>query len=524
MNTLTKKSNRYFFGLLAGIFSLIALAACSGLTGTPTRVYPTIVLPTVTVTSTAAPVFEQTPAVSAGADWQRVSDAQRGFSLALPPAWAAGDDAVHWKGSDGFAWVETVANDGAGMGAVCQIEANRDKPGRYGSLPEIQDISVAGASACLILPSADQAKDRAGEGLMLLWYPEGQKQEGLLGLHADRNHLAAVANSLQWTSAATTPEASHCNFEVGDVKTNTYEQDGLVVSEVPLAKAAGCSPYQEPDAFNTRAVAGEPAALAQKMIQGDWSAQRLIELNNKLKPYGFTFQGYEADNKHLFQIIQKGQMIKNNLNWIGQLTISADGKDFQLPLVDSYNASTYILRPTGVEPLQNWDLLNFDNIFPILVGNDWYSLAYDNTQIQRPINNPALLTVKKNDAVFQTYSINSSTPAAGPVRGFWAWDGHWVLELSGWIIQDGKSLNEQLGASEMFDWQLIQEQPFYFYRKNAEILTSYAGKDLPAKYDEVIHDPQWTMAILLQLKSHHDGLTFYARRGDVWYYVIVGPK
>jgi hypothetical protein len=155
------------------------------------------------------------------------------------------------------------------------------------------------------------------------------------------------------------------------------------------------------------------------------------------------------------------------------------------------------------------------------VGDDLISLAYDYEHYPRQVNNPALLNVARNEEVIDTWSVSGSTPDGGPARGLWAWEGHWLLELPGLLIEDGQILNDRLGYTEMFTWRLIDDQPFYFYRQDGQVHVSYAGQTLDLRYDEVIHQPLGGSAILLRLKAYENGLFFYARRGAVWYYVTI---
>jgi hypothetical protein len=60
------------------------------------------------------------------------------------------------------------------------------------------------------------------------------------------------------------------------------------------------------------------------------------------------------------------------------------------------------------------------------------------------------------------------------VKGLWSWDGeHWLLEVDGFLIQDGEVLNERLGYEDIFGWQLLNEKPFYYFRKGPRVGISY---------------------------------------------------
>jgi hypothetical protein len=54
---------------------------------------------------------------------------------------------------------------------------------------------------------------------------------------------------------------------------------------------------------------------------------------------------------------------------------------------------------------------------------------------------------------------------------------------------DGISLNKELGVEEIFDWQVIQGEPFFFVRENNTSAYSlvFAGQQLDHEYDEIVH-------------------------------------
>ena len=294
-------------------------------------------------------------------------------------------------------------------------------------------------------------------------------------------------------------------------------QSGLRLDEYPLASGAGCQPLQSPEKFAALVNDSPAAARAAQMIAWQWSAPRLARLNTQLKPFGYQLQA--ADK--LFTITQAGKVVRAKLNWIGQLSVSSSGQDFRLPVMDSYNSAIYLLQPDGLHALEDWDILIFDGVFPVFVGNDLISAAYDYQTIERPINNPALINIERNGQVISTYSIRGATSSGGPARGLWAWEGHWVLELPGLVVEDGHSLNAAAGYSEMFAWRLLKDQPFYIFRQAGQLHLSFNNHILDSTYAEVIQKPQGVMNELVQMQAFSNGLTYYARRGDTWYYVVL---
>ena len=117
------------------------------------------------------------------------------------------------------------------------------------------------------------------------------------------------------------------------------------------------------------------------------------------------------------------------------------------------------------------------------------------------------------------------------LRGLWVSGTHWTLEIAGvsrvygdptgQLYLDGVLLNQKYGYQEMFGYQLLDNKPFYFYKKDGHIHLSYAGQDLPLVYDQVPHYGCCSNGEL-NPRSGPNWLNFWARRGTQWFYVQIG--
>jgi Tol biopolymer transport system component len=108
-----------------------------------------------------------------------------------------------------------------------------------------------------------------------------------------------------------------------------------------------------------------------------------------------------------------------------------------------------------------------------------------------------------------------------PVKGLWAWQGQWVVELDGQVIVDGRSLNQALGYDEIFGWRLTAGKPFFFFRQDDQIGVSYDGQVLPYHYDDVVHYMCCEPA-LWNVLGNETMVWFHALRDGMWYYVEMG--
>lgn len=442
---------------------------------------------------------------------------QAGSSSGLfPPGWVETEPG-RWQDPAGELAGELLAWDGASLDAVCQLEANRERPGRYGSSPEIRKPALGGRQACLVLPSADQSPEQSGRAAGLILLPPDR----LLVMRGPAGQVEAAIGELDQAEALptlTVAAESACDFSAWTGDPVTTLRAGLRVEEFAAARGEGCSPLNDPQGFAGRVQGGAAGEAAAQLEGRRFSPDRMEMLNAGLRPFGYRLETYAPG---LVRVLKEGEVVRANLSWLGQLTLSRDGRRFLLPGLDAYNSVSVLLRPEGMQTFDSADLLLYDQVFPVLVGDAEVRLEYDTQTIPRAPGDPGLVRVLQDGQVVDTLAVSGSTPSGGPVRGLWAWQNHWLVELPGVIIENGTILNDALGCSEMFAWQLIGGEPFYFCRRGGRIEAWYAGQALPVRYDEVHYTPQVGMRMLVQMRRYETGLEFYARSGDTWSYVIV---
>jgi hypothetical protein len=159
------------------------------------------------------------------------------------------------------------------------------------------------------------------------------------------------------------------------------------------------------------------------------------------------------------------------------------------------------------------------SIAPVYVGDDLIEVSADWNANQ--------FQVLRNGEVIYTYAPGEMF-VEPPVHSLWSWDGHWVLEVEGDVIIDGASAKTDPGYDEMFGWQLIAGQPFFFFKKTdfvTQVSTfgmSYAGQEIePYRYQEVIHY-RCCEGSMFNISGNGTMVWFYALRDGTWYYVEAG--
>lgn len=152
-------------------------------------------------------------------------------------------------------------------------------------------------------------------------------------------------------------------------------------------------------------------------------------------------------------------------------------------------------------------------------------------------NDRMLVDIVFGEEAIYSIDLGVSSPVKS-LQGLWTYNDHWVLEVahvsgqndpqdgeesavSGQIIRDGVSLNEENGYEESFGFQLISGRPFYFFREDGQIGFSYAGQQVRLGYSQIPHYGCCSGAELNPV-SAKNMVAFFARRSGKWYYVEIG--
>jgi hypothetical protein len=156
----------------------------------------------------------------------------------------------------------------------------------------------------------------------------------------------------------------------------------------------------------------------------------------------------------------------------------------------------------------------------VLVATEYYSAD----------GSTGWVTVQRNGVEIYRTETGAASPVTA-LRGLWIYDGHWVLEtanissetIRGRLTRDGLVLNDEVGYSDAFNFQLLNGRPFYFFARHGQIGYSYGGRESTPAFDDIPHYGCCSLAEL-NPRQARELVAFFARRGDTWYYVEISSS
>lgn len=311
--------------------------------------------------------------------------------------------------------------------------------------------------------------------------------------------LATQASSVLATAPACGPNVQPTVAPSG----TPVAQLTLVVEEHPIVAIGVDTPSHFE--YNQRIA---PTILERRAAWRDRSSVHQVEaVNTVIERFGLRLISSEKPGCPVCAVyrLQRGdEILFDKIDLFRQPAINALGDDFAF-YVEGDRANGSIVSRQGLQP---YDMTRHGFTAPVFAGNDLVSVeASDFTHVS---------VERAGKVVYST-----DVPEQGidnPVKGLWAWQGNWVLEVKGEVIIDGKSHNRERGHDEIFGWRMLGGEPFYFFRRQSEIGIHYAAKDLLNRYSEVIHYKCCEPAAF-NVQGNDRAVWFHALRGETWQYV-----
>ncbi len=284
--------------------------------------------------------------------------------------------------------------------------------------------------------------------------------------------------------------------------------EGLTVEEYPIAPQG----EDRPDHFEFQRRI-DPKILDKRRAWRRFARDGWVDtLNASLAGFGYRLVGNERSDhpSPLYNLLRGEALVLRDVATAWPIAFNATGDDFAL-VVEARQGGQFLIRPSGVG---QWDPMEHAFTRPVFVDNDLVTLDLKEDHGVR-----VFAVVRAGMTVY--VSAHVPGPVSEPIKGLWSWDGHWVLEVDGQVLVDGKSLNQELGYDEIFGWRLLKGEPFYFFRKGGRIGVSYAGRVLPQQYEEVIHYRCCEPAAF-NVAGNDTMVWFYALKDGMWCYVEAG--
>lgn len=228
--------------------------------------------------------------------------------------------------------------------------------------------------------------------------------------------------------------------------------------------------------------------------------------------------GYQLiTTDHGSQLYRNGKMVLDKVYLITNLytfpNASPPIKAFVVTALDAPGGRDVLIQNDVMSTLLDGSSMD-ERIPPILYKNEllWAKVGHG----------PRIEIKKSNGDVLFTFA--TSFGATLPRISFHAWQGHWILEVSEFVIEDGEVLNTKLGFQEMFYWYPSHDKPFYFFRKGSRIGLSYNGQILPLQYEDVMRGGCCSMSANNPSGDWDNYVGFFAKRDGVWRYVVLNLK
>jgi hypothetical protein len=250
-----------------------------------------------------------------------------------------------------------------------------------------------------------------------------------------------------------------------------------------------------------------PAILSRRQAWREPSPARVVENPNEaLAALGYRLEPLSSEPVPAYQLYQQDAVIRKDITRFGSVTVNERRDDFALLIEIRYRNMELVQRGK----VETWNPGPEVRTPPVYYGNELMAAFQEGWE---------KIQVARGDEVL--YTVQVEPQVDNPVKGLWAWDGHWVLEVDGQVIIDGRNLNQELGYDEIFGWALLHGSPFYFFAQDGQVRLSYAGQTLPYIYEDVVHDKCCEPAAFNPGRNE-DMLWFHALQDGTWHYVEAG--
>jgi hypothetical protein len=430
------------------------------------------------------------------------------FRLSYPAGWQAGDEEGLFQGAEGFLRVGYLPEMAFmyPVTRVCERLANTPE----GPARQVELAPLTNADACRLSPYPEMSFDGTR---LVVENPSGTADERYFSIEANRDQFEDIAALLELLNPPLVRE--EFPYPSGELRpqdeafwANILPQPGeLTVEEYAVVEASVDSPSH----FEFMERIPDEVLEKRDEWRGIFSEKRLQDNNSSLEPFGYALTAKEGAEMELYELwrrTERGEeLVQGEISFFWPVSVNAAGDEFAM-VVELWNDGYRLVQQ---DQTAEWDMGSSLYIPPVFYEDELLSVRWDYERGQAQVMQGGQ----------QIYGFASVYLVDMPVKGLWSWDGHWLLEVDGFLIQDGEVLNERLGYEDIFGWQLLNGKPFYYFRKGPRVGISYDESILSVYYDEVIHY-RCCEASMFNHDGNQDMVWFYGLREGAWYYVEMG--
>ncbi len=299
---------------------------------------------------------------------------------------------------------------------------------------------------------------------------------------------------------------------------------GLAVEEYRLQERPGFAPNSDSLEFKPAGTTME-AVLNKHADDSENTTTMLYYADNlALLPFGYHLAtdswvyGHIPTQAALWKLYRGDTLVLSDISEAGQVYTGASGKDFVMTA--QVPNRTVLVRKDSI---RNYPFSFQDRVG--MLGDDLLEA------IDRAGSPAGAVEMRRAGKGIQTLPIAFGGSLLD-FMGLWTYQDHWTIEVLskldlnlnnpvGDIYTDGVSLNQKLGYQDSFNFTYLNDQPFYFYKKDGKIGISFAGQAIPLDYNQVLHDGCCSAGVFNPGVSQNM-VSFFAERDGAWYYVDVG--
>jgi len=343
-------------------------------------------------------------------------------------------------------------------------------------------------------------------------------------IKADDANFGRITNTFTWLHPV--EENKIIDFSQADLRSEDEDFWNNTISISPYVSVkeyALSSKYQGEDPskkifLNFIPLEARPTASSPNHT---YSPATMESVNQSLEKYGYKLQ--QGNNAYLYDLYQNSSKVLQNIYQLPVVHLFQTNDDerlvfFAYTLVD-FNQSPYIEGNVisyliQDEKISIWEKSVLKSMYP-----GWRPVWVKDEPLFLGLGDGVILQVLNTQHV-TVFSFATYYGAQVPIKKFQAWDEHWILAVSNFVVQDGIIINEEYNFEEVFDWYLINKKPFYFFRKGPRVGFSYDGQFFSTYYNEVIHGYCCGLALNNPMVADNV-IRFFGKRDGIWYYVVL---